>query len=139
MISMLIALALLPLQTLLAGYSARHESTIGQAVAIVPFLCDIGLIIERLRWMWASLESDERSSAWRTTAYATLAIPVTLATVVMAAVCTTHFHRGLRPILRKSQMMVDTATTYPEVHMVRGGEDDNLHRSNLLPARMELD
>lgn len=136
----LAALLLLPLQLWLAGYSARHESAIGQAVAILPFLGDIALITLELRGLYQSIEYAEYSTAvWRTIAYAGLALPLLLATFVMAAVCTRNFNRGLKPILQKRRMVADTAWDHAQTHDDHGGGDGDLYHLDTLPARMELD
>jgi hypothetical protein len=104
----IVALVLTPLQLLLAGFSARLESYIGQATAIILFAVDVAAVGFQLyeiydgrfqhQYMWVRM---------RITAYAGVALFLLLGTMVVAAFCLRNFNRGLKQILRWSWVPAD--------------------------------
>jgi len=112
-------------------------------LAVVVFIAEIALVVFQLRAMHRDHESMEelaRGSIWRTTAYAALALPLLLATVVMAVICTRSFNRGLKPILQEGRLMAKRAVPERSRDLegcTTSGED--FHRTSSLIRRMELD
>jgi hypothetical protein len=105
----ILALALTPVQLILAGISARKEWDLGQAIAVLLFLADIAFVSFQLYYLYQSrVEGEFVTSGVHITVYAAIALPILTFTIVIACICTRNFGKGLKPNLQQSRIPADT-------------------------------
>jgi len=136
-----VGLALAPPQLLVAMYSARHESMIGHALAMIMYAAQIVFISLQLHGTPADIsESIVGLSADRATVYAGFALPLLVVTILIGTfVCSQNFNRGLKPYLQRRRIEADTVGD-----RVRRSDGDDHARGESqqlesLPARLEID
>jgi hypothetical protein len=101
---------------------------------------DIGFVGFQLHDMYNSArEVAFFENKQRMTAYAALALPLLLATIVVGGICTTNFNRGLKPHLRRRVLNNSTSgrnymrATYRYIQSKTGSL-----QIEALPARMAI-
>ena len=92
----IIALSITP-GLLLAGYSVRKETRLGQAIAVVFLIAEIAFVLVQVIFNYKhGVHKFYRTIGIRMVAYAALALPLLGATVIVAGTCMWNFNKGLK-------------------------------------------
>lgn len=137
----IVPLILTPIHLITGAYSARRESYLGQAITIIIALANLGFVVLQLVDMYSSKdpveEADYLPARQRMTAYAAMAIPLSLATIVMTGICMRNFNKGLKAHLRRSRVPDGNEFDLPARH--KNGAASGDMQTSKLSSRLEID
>lgn len=103
----IIGLVITPMSLIIGICAVRRESYGWHGIGIFGIFGELGLVILQLveiylpgNLLWI-LGSELR---WRIVAYAAMAIPLLLASIVMAVICMANFGKGLKPHIQRNRV-----------------------------------
>ncbi|KAK5701693.1 hypothetical protein LTR97_004511 [Elasticomyces elasticus] len=130
---------LTPLQLILGLTSARNESRIGQCLAALLDLLSISLLAMQISWITGEAESVRKVMS-RIMAYGAIATPLLLVTAVLAVKCMFNFDKGVKPILKRGQILPSATTSGDGGKRSRFGSKRGVETQlEPLHPRMDLD
>jgi hypothetical protein len=134
---------ILPLQLILVGLSVRAESSFGHTIALILSSCELCLVIFTLVWIFIGASTtllNEYEPAWkREVAYAAMAIPLLVATFIVACICRRNFGHGLKPLLRLRRVSAEAKENISTTYHNLSNHDDATHELQESSGRVVID